>query len=104
VPRGRGAAFRSPFVGRDAELERFGAALERAAQGQGSVLRLRGEPGIGKTRLVLPGPRLVLTAGLIYDREAGLNFFNAERHPSGSNFKITTPMTFVDCGISPVVK
>jgi fibro-slime domain-containing protein len=41
-----------------------------------------------------------LTVGQVY----ALDLFNAERHPSGSNFKITTSMTFVDCGVSPVVK
>jgi fibro-slime domain-containing protein len=41
-----------------------------------------------------------LTIGQVYT----LDLFNAERHPSGSNFKITTSMTFVDCGVSPVVK
>ncbi len=39
------------FVGRDAELARARAALTEAVQGQGQVLLLVGEPGIGKTRL-----------------------------------------------------
>jgi tetratricopeptide (TPR) repeat protein len=39
------------FVGRDAELGEIRAGLERAATGQGSLLLLVGEPGIGKTRL-----------------------------------------------------
>ncbi|MEO8902101.1 MAG: hypothetical protein ABI627_11295 [Polyangiaceae bacterium] len=30
------------------------------------------------------------------------DLFNAERHASGSSFKITTSMTFVDCGVDPV--
>ncbi len=41
-----------------------------------------------------------LTVGQVYS----LDLFNAERHPSGSNFKITTSMTFVDCGVSPEPK
>jgi fibro-slime domain-containing protein len=44
------------------------------------------------------------THGLAVGQVYSLDLFNAERHPSGSNFKITTSMTFVDCGVSPVVK
>jgi len=40
-----------------------------------------------------------LTVGNVYS----LDLFNAERHPSGSNFTITTSMTFTDCGVDPVV-
>jgi class 3 adenylate cyclase/tetratricopeptide (TPR) repeat protein len=49
--RERATAFRTPLVGREAELLRFTAALAQTREGQGSVLHLRGEPGIGKTRL-----------------------------------------------------
>jgi len=42
-------------------------------------------------------------AGLVIGQVYPLDLFNAERHPSGSNFKITTSMTFVDCGVDPVV-
>ena len=40
-----------PFVGRDDALRRLGAALGRAAAGEGSVVLVYGEAGIGKTRL-----------------------------------------------------
>ena len=40
--------------------------------------------------------------GLAVGQVYALDLFNAERHPSGSNFKITTSMTFVDCGVDPV--
>jgi class 3 adenylate cyclase/tetratricopeptide (TPR) repeat protein len=40
------------FVGRDAELEQLRALLERARSGQGQVVALVGEPGVGKSRLV----------------------------------------------------
>lgn len=43
-------------------------------------------------------------AGLVIGEVYSLDLFNAERHPAGSNFKITTSMTFVDCGINPVVR
>src|SRR5262249_4586032 len=42
----------SPFVGRQAELEALQQALARAGAGQGQVVALLGEPGIGKSRLV----------------------------------------------------
>ncbi|WP_326616420.1 AAA family ATPase [Streptomyces anulatus] len=45
--------FDVPFVGRDAERRALDAALERAARGDGAgLLRVTGEAGIGKTRLV----------------------------------------------------
>ena len=39
------------FVGRQAELQQLKAAFEQAAQGQGALIMLVGEPGIGKTAL-----------------------------------------------------
>ncbi len=42
----------SPFVGRKSELEALQQALTRAAAGQGQVVALLGEPGVGKSRLV----------------------------------------------------
>lgn len=44
--------FRTPLIGRSAELEAFALALQAAADGHGSLLHLRGEPGVGKTRLL----------------------------------------------------
>ncbi|MFH9268031.1 AAA family ATPase [Streptomyces sp. NPDC017546] len=45
--------FDVPFVGRDAERQALDTALERAAHGGGAgPLRVTGEAGIGKTRLV----------------------------------------------------
>jgi class 3 adenylate cyclase/tetratricopeptide (TPR) repeat protein len=41
----------SRFVGRDAEMERLKAALERAKGGAGAAVGLVAEPGIGKSRL-----------------------------------------------------
>jgi class 3 adenylate cyclase/tetratricopeptide (TPR) repeat protein len=42
----------SPFVGRQPELEALRQALARAGAGQGQVVALIGEPGVGKSRLV----------------------------------------------------
>lgn len=38
-----------PFVGREAELSRLHERFERTCGGQGSILGIVGEPGIGKT-------------------------------------------------------
>jgi DNA-binding CsgD family transcriptional regulator len=43
---------RSALVGRRAERERLGDALERARLGSGSLVLIAGEAGVGKTRLV----------------------------------------------------
>jgi DNA-binding NarL/FixJ family response regulator len=45
-------ATRSALVGRQAERERLGEALERARLGSGSLLLVSGEAGVGKTRLL----------------------------------------------------
>jgi predicted ATPase/class 3 adenylate cyclase len=42
----------TPLIGRDAELERMLASLELACGGQAQLVRLVGEAGIGKSRLV----------------------------------------------------
>ena len=39
------------FVGRDSELDQLRHALERARAGQGQVVAVVGEPGVGKSRL-----------------------------------------------------
>jgi class 3 adenylate cyclase/tetratricopeptide (TPR) repeat protein len=41
----------SRFVGRDAETEQLRKALEQARAGQGQVVAVVGEPGVGKSRL-----------------------------------------------------
>src|SRR5262245_61013144 len=41
----------SRFVGRDAEIEQLRTAQEQAAVGQGQVVAVVGEPGVGKSRL-----------------------------------------------------
>jgi class 3 adenylate cyclase/tetratricopeptide (TPR) repeat protein len=39
------------FVGRDAELDQLGRALDQSARGRGQVMAVVGEPGVGKSRL-----------------------------------------------------
>jgi class 3 adenylate cyclase len=49
---GRGGRALSRFVGRERELAMLHARLQHATQGQGQVLGITGEPGIGKSRLL----------------------------------------------------
>ncbi len=48
----RGGAGRVPVVGRNAELCQLREALRGATVGEGGVVLISGEPGLGKTRLV----------------------------------------------------
>src|SRR5271168_1021658 len=49
----------TPIVrGRDAELARIGAQLDRVRSGVGSVVLVAGEPGMGKTRLLTEAARV----------------------------------------------
>ena len=41
------------FIGREAEMDQLRAALERARSGHGQVVAVVGEPGVGKSRLML---------------------------------------------------
>jgi len=56
---------RARLVGRDAEMGRLAAALTRASGGQGALLFLAGEPGIGKTRLALEAAILARARGFL---------------------------------------
>ncbi len=49
----RAASGLTKFVGRTAEMEQLHRALERAAAGHGQVVGMVGDPGVGKSRLVL---------------------------------------------------
>lgn len=52
VPAALHRARSTPLVGRSGELDRLGAEWERAALGNGGVVIVTGDAGIGKTRLV----------------------------------------------------
>jgi class 3 adenylate cyclase/tetratricopeptide (TPR) repeat protein len=66
----------SRFVGRNAELEQLRSALERANRGQGQVVAVVGEPGVGKSRLFrefihshrVPGWLIVHAASVSYGK------------------------------------
>jgi len=51
------------FVGRDTELEELRSALERALAGEGQLVSVTGEPGVGKSRLFYEFVRQPWAAG-----------------------------------------
>jgi class 3 adenylate cyclase/predicted ATPase len=53
------------FVGRQAEIERLTSELEAVQAGQGRLVMIEGEAGIGKSRLVMESMRLARERGLI---------------------------------------
>src|SRR4051794_20568150 len=62
-----------PLLGRDAEVELLTALLDHI-DAAGSVLGFRGEPGIGKSRLLAEGARLA--------RERGINVLGTTGVPT----------------------
>lgn len=50
---GKRGAIAGPLVGRQAEFDALSRCWQRTGQGEGGVVLLSGEPGIGKSRLVL---------------------------------------------------
>jgi adenylate cyclase len=58
------SAYTLPMVGRDGELARIGTLIERVLAGEGQVVTIVGEAGIGKSRLVAEVMRLAQRRGL----------------------------------------
>lgn len=56
----------TPFVGRDQELAVLRGYLEQAKRGQGQVVFVSGEAGIGKSRLLLEFRRSILDEGVTW--------------------------------------
>lgn len=64
-----------PFVGRLAEVRQFKIALEACLDaGQGQIIKIRGEAGIGKTRLTDEFCRLASELGFVCHRSLILDF------------------------------
>jgi predicted ATPase len=59
----RGLSLEQPFVGRENELRQLQGAFDAAASGEGQLILLVGEPGIGKTALSDQLCRFVSVAG-----------------------------------------
>jgi class 3 adenylate cyclase/tetratricopeptide (TPR) repeat protein len=67
----------SPFVGRQTELEVLHQALARAGAGQGQVVALLGEPGVGKSRLVYEFLRSHHTQGWLHLESSSVSYGKA---------------------------
>jgi class 3 adenylate cyclase/tetratricopeptide (TPR) repeat protein len=65
------------FVGRQSELETLRQALEQADRGQGQVVALVGEPGIGKSRLFYEFTRSRLTQGWLWLESSSVSYGKA---------------------------
>ena len=67
----------SPFIGREAEIGSLLAALEKARGGEGQVVAVVGEAGIGKSRLCHEFTALCSEAGFEVHRATGVPYANA---------------------------
>src|SRR5512136_1106145 len=56
----------TPFVGRQKELEHLGDCFQRVNSGQGHVVGIVGEPGVGKSRLLLQMREMVPQSDCTY--------------------------------------
>src|SRR5439155_11935397 len=65
------------FVGRDTELAALVQALERAGAGQGQVVAVVGEAGVGKSRLVYECVRSPRTQGWLVLESASASYGTA---------------------------
>ena len=79
-PNRRERAGRQVVVGRGRELEALRGAFERAQQGQGGIVALAGEPGIGKTTASETFLREVDATCLIGTGRCSERFAGAEAH------------------------
>jgi class 3 adenylate cyclase/tetratricopeptide (TPR) repeat protein len=71
-----------PMVGRDRELGHLESAWHAAQRGAGSVMLIDGEPGIGKSRLVLElMERVVASSSPVVDLRCSPRHANSVLHP-----------------------
>jgi class 3 adenylate cyclase/tetratricopeptide (TPR) repeat protein len=71
------------FVGRDAELAELEAALRAARAGQGQIVALVGEAGVGKSRLLHEFLGTCRSAGCLVVETAALSYGRAVAHRPG---------------------
>jgi class 3 adenylate cyclase/tetratricopeptide (TPR) repeat protein len=68
------------FVGRQGEMAALRGALERAGAGQGQVVALVGEPGVGKSRLFWEFTRSHRTRGWLILESSSVSYGKAAAH------------------------
>ncbi|HKZ04801.1 MAG TPA: adenylate/guanylate cyclase domain-containing protein [Methylomirabilota bacterium] len=73
----------TPFVGREAELERLLAIVESAEQGPGRIVSVVGEAGVGKSRLAAEVARRARERGDLVLEAAALSYGRAVGHRPG---------------------
>ena len=69
-----------PLVGRAAEIERLNSLWNKAAKGDGQVVMLSGDAGVGKSRVVL-AMQEVATAEQIIEIRCSAHHMNSALHP-----------------------
>ncbi|MDP3857160.1 MAG: adenylate/guanylate cyclase domain-containing protein [Stagnimonas sp.] len=67
----------SPFIGREGEIAQLMAALDKARAGDGQIVSVVGEAGIGKSRLCYEFTQLCADAGFELHRATGVPYGNA---------------------------
>ena len=73
----------TPFVGREADLDRLLATLERARTGAGGVVAVVGEAGVGKSRLVGELAHRARELGCLVLEAAAVSYGRAVGHRPG---------------------
>ena len=108
------------FVGREAELAQLDTARQSAAQGQGQVVGLVGEPGVGKSRLFheftrperMPGWLVLKTGAVSYGKTTAFGpvidllraYFGVEdrAEPQDVRAKVTTRLSALEPSLAPM--
>ena len=82
--RGRPARSSVAFVGRTTEARRLVAVADELRSGAGGVVRISGEPGLGKTRLLAEWRRSILEAEAEHDPLGDGELARADPAPAGA--------------------
>src|SRR6516164_231971 len=77
----------TPLVGRDEELELASRRWQQAKGGEGRVVLISGEPGIGKSRLTV-----ALSQAIRGDRHARLRYFCSPHHQDSALYPFITQL------------
>jgi class 3 adenylate cyclase/tetratricopeptide (TPR) repeat protein len=92
---GRGPRVQRPFVGRTQELALLHTRLAQAVEGQGQVIGMVGEPGIGKSRLLAEWRQQLRAHGVTYLEGHCLSYGSA------TPYVPVLDLLRAHCGITP---